>query len=296
MDRGEKPLDAEMDVVTPENISFRYQVAGPFRRLPAFLIDLAIRFGVMLALVLVLSFLGFVLQGMAELILLISWFLMEWFYGGLFEGLWGGQTPGKRLMGLRVLTADGHPVTLLQAVIRNLLRIVDFFPMFPLNALFMNQSPFPVPLFLVGLVSCALNDRYQRLGDLVCNTIVVIEDRGGLLATARLEDPRAAQLAQFIPPTFVVNSTLAQSLAIYVERRPYFSLPRRKEIARHIAEPLLARFGFPPDTSYDLLLCALYYNTFIAEKTGEVGGDHRPLGMPEQAGGPSPTPGITFLS
>jgi hypothetical protein len=37
-------------------------------------------------------------------------------------------------------------------------------------------------------------------------------------------------------------------------------------VARHLAEPLLKRFGLPPDTSYDLLLCALYYRSFIADR------------------------------
>lgn len=292
MERDEKQLDAEVDIVTPENIAFRYQVAGPFRRLPAYLIDLAIRVAIMVGLSIALYFLGFVLQGLSVTILLVIAFLMEWFYGGIFETMWNGQTPGKRMMGLRVLTADGRPLTSMQAIMRNVLRTVDLFPLVPLNALVPELGPLPIPLFLVGLIVCTMNNRYQRLGDLVCNTIVVIEDRGGLMAAAKLEDPRAAQLAEFLPPNFVVSRTLAQALAIYVERRPYFSLQRRREIAAHIAEPLMAKFGFPPDTSYDLLLCALYHNTFIAERTGDIGGDHRPLGMPEQP----QVGGITFLS
>ena len=55
-------------------------------------------------------------------------FVLEWFYGGLFESLWNGQTPGKRLMGLRVLTTEGQPINGMQAVMRNLLRYADIFP------------------------------------------------------------------------------------------------------------------------------------------------------------------------
>jgi hypothetical protein len=56
-------------------------------------------------------------------------------------------------------------------------------------------------------------------------------------------------------------------LATYVERRRFFTPPRRREVARHLAEPLLEKFGLPGDTSYDLLLCALYYRTFIADRS-----------------------------
>ena len=84
---------------------------------------------------------------------------------------------------------------------------------------------------------------------------------------ARLEDPRAAQLAGYIPLDFRVSRSLARALAAYVDRRRFFCPPRRREVARHLAQPLLERFGFPPDTSYDLLLCALYYRTFVADRS-----------------------------
>src|SRR5256885_8212569 len=113
----------------------------------------------------------------------------------------------------------------------------------------------------------SLNRKYQRLGDLVAGTIVVIEERQWLTGVAKLEDPRAIQLAAYLPPNFVVSRALAKVLATYVERRRFFTPPRRREVARHLAIPLLDRFGLPPDTSYDLLLCALYYRTFIADRS-----------------------------
>ena len=50
-------------------------------------------------------------------------FLVSWFYGGFFEAYWNGQTPGKRIMGLRVLSTNGRPINGYQAVLRNLLRV-----------------------------------------------------------------------------------------------------------------------------------------------------------------------------
>jgi len=299
---GTEELDATIRIATPENIAFQYQLAGPFRRLPAFLIDLAIRMGVLFLMAMVVGMLGLLGPNVASpiwMVFIIIYFGLEWFYGTLFEALWNGQTPGKWLLGLRVLTTSGQPINGLQAVVRNLFRLLDLMPPLPLAA-FIAGAPIvaTLPTGLVGLMSCLMSPRYQRLGDWLSDTIVVIEEKAWLPGTVKLEDQRAAQLATYIPPTFVVNRTLAQALATYVERRPYFSLARRREIAKHLAEPLVAKFGFPADTGYDLLLCALYHRTFIEAQPGEVGGDHRAFGSQPQAYGsiqPPQAEGIYFV-
>jgi uncharacterized RDD family membrane protein YckC len=242
-------VDSVIRVVTPENIAFEYRVAGPFRRLPALMLDTAIKFGILIALSIVFSMtFGMVSSGMAEALLIVSWFVIDWFYGGIFEALMNGRTPGKAALGLRVLKIDGQPIDAHQAILRNILRTADLF------------------LGGVGVAVMMSNDKYQRLGDIVCGTMVVVEQRQWLLGVAKLDDPRAIQLAAYLPPNFVVPRSMAKALSTYVERRKFFSLPRRREVARHLAEPLLERFGLPPDTSYDLLLCALYYRTFIADR------------------------------
>jgi len=242
-------VDSIIRVVTPENIAFEYRVAGPFRRLPALMLDTAIKFLALFVLSLVfgLTF-GLLSTGMAEALVVVSWFVIDWFYGGIFETLMNGRTPGKAALGLRVLKTDGQPIDAHQAVLRNILRTADLF------------------LGGVGVAVMMSNDKYQRLGDIVCGTMVVVEQRQWLLGVAKLDDPRAIQLAAYLPPNFVVPRSMAKALSTYVERRKFFSVPRRREVARHLAEPLLERFGLPPDTSYDLLLCALYYRTFIADR------------------------------
>ena len=245
----DQPLDATIHVVTPENIAFEYRLAGPFRRLPALLLDYCIRgvvqVGIMIGLGLTL---GFVSMGLAVFLIMLIWFVIEWFYGALFETFLNGQTPGKYLLGLRVLSDNGRPIDGMQATLRNLLRVADMFG-------------------AVGLIAMLMNSKYKRLGDLVAGTIVVVEERQWLTGVAKLDDPRSIQLAAYLPPNFVVSRSMAKALATYVERRRYFTPPRRREVARHLAEPLLERFGLPADTSYDLLLCALYYRTFIADRS-----------------------------
>jgi uncharacterized RDD family membrane protein YckC len=246
----DQPLDATLHVVTPENIAFEYRLAGPFRRLPALLLDYCIRGAVLLALgYLLMLTLGWVSPGLAVFVFLVSMLVIEWFYGAIFETFMNGQTPGKYVMGLRVLSESGEPIDGMQAVLRNLLRWADLF------------------LGIVGLGVMTMNRKYQRLGDLVAGTIVVVEERQWLTGVAKLDDPRAIQLAAYLPPNFVVTRRMAKALATYVERRRFFTPPRRREVARHLAEPLLDRFGLPADTSYDLVLCALYYRTFIADRS-----------------------------
>jgi uncharacterized RDD family membrane protein YckC len=211
---------------------------------------------------------GVLLSGLAVALMLIAFFVIYWFYGGLFETYMNGQTPGKRLMGIRVLTIDGQPINGLQAVLRNLLRYLDIMPPLPLFALGI-ELPFGIPIFTLGIVVMALNKRYQRLGDFVAGTMVVIEERHWLSGVAQLDDERAAQLATYIPPDFRASRTLAQAISTYVERRRFFSVPRRREIARHLGEPLLEKFGMRSDTSHDLLLCAVYYRIFITDRMRE---------------------------
>ena len=258
-----KQIDSTIEIVTPENIAFDYQVAGPFRRFPAFLIDCLLR----VAIVFMLSFLVPFLGSFGVAILFMTFFVVGWFYGGLFETFWNGQTPGKRLMGLRVLSTDGRPINGMQAVMRNILRGGDMWPVISLEAFFIPVPMYKIPTFLLGLVVMAMNRRYQRLGDLVCGTMVVVEDRQWIVGMSRLDDPRAIQLAAFLPADLRLSRTLARTLATYVERRKYFSAPRRREIARYLGEPLLKKYALRADTSHDLLLCALYYRAFIADRS-----------------------------
>ena len=264
-------IDSQVEVVTPENIAFHYTVAGPFRRLPAFLLDLLVRFGVATGVSILVACSGVFVPapGMAAAGFIVLLFVLEWFYGGILETLMNGQTPGKWVMGIRVLTSNGQPITGMQAVVRNIFRTADMFPLLSLEAFGLPAPMYAIPTCMLGLVTMAFNHRYQRLGDIVAGTMVVVEERYWLTGVAKLEDPRAAQLAGYIPADFQVSPTLARTLAAYVDRRRLFSLPRRREVARHLAEPLLVRFGFPADTSYDLFLCALYYRAFIADRTDD---------------------------
>lgn len=96
-------------------------------------------------------------------LLILVAFLIFSGYFILFEWLWNGQTPGKRLLKLRVIREDGRPITLWEAVARNILRIFDAVPGFAL------------PVYSIGLISIFVSRRDQRIGDLFAGTVVVRE-------------------------------------------------------------------------------------------------------------------------
>jgi uncharacterized RDD family membrane protein YckC len=96
-------------------------------------------------------------------VMIISLFLIFAGYFIVFEWLWNGQTPGKRWLKLRVIREDGRPLTLWEAIARNLLRIADAAPGFIL------------PVYSVGLIVIFLSDRDQRIGDAFAGTVVIRE-------------------------------------------------------------------------------------------------------------------------
>lgn len=96
-------------------------------------------------------------------LMIIVLFLIFAGYFIVFEWLWSGQTPGKRLLKLRVIREDGRPITLWEAIARNLLRIFDAVPGFVL------------PVYSIGLITIFLSGRDQRIGDMFAGTVVIRE-------------------------------------------------------------------------------------------------------------------------
>jgi uncharacterized RDD family membrane protein YckC len=263
-------IDLNAVVTTPENIRFEYRLAGPFRRLPALVLDFGMRIAVFLAVLFFITLVGITGRGLGAgllfLSVMIAWFALDWFYGLFFETYWNGQTPGKWLTKIRVISVDGRPINAYQATVRNFLRLADFAPMVSLEMFWADAPPvYMIPTFLVSLVCMILTTRFQRLGDLAAGTMVVVNEHSWIPPNIKLEDPRVASLSEHIPANFQMNATLAKAIALYAERRSRIPVIRRLELAAHLAKPLLVRFGFRDDTSPDLLLCALYYREFVSK-------------------------------
>ncbi|MCC6509231.1 MAG: RDD family protein [Pirellulaceae bacterium] len=265
----QRKIDCVVHVVTPENIEFEYTVAGPFQRLPPFLVDFALRASVFVLVIFLTALVGLPLginSSATTVVATLAFFVLSWFYGTVMETQFNGRTVGKMVFGLRVISADGRPINGSQAALRNLLRLCDFMPPLTLTLLVPDAPPLNlIPTCMVGLVAMTLTGRMQRIGDLAAGTMVVWEVRRGYNAHLHPEDARAYTLSELIPPTFQVSRTLARAVALYMERRMFLSIQRREEIAGNLAGPLLKQFEMRDDTSADLLLCAIYVRIYQSE-------------------------------
>ena len=155
---------------TPEGITLRREIAGAGSRFAAALIDALLIGLIYLTLLLGISLIARAdvsgLSGLVKGILIGGVPLCLALYHFLFHAVWRGQTPGKNLLGVRVVSADGYPATLGQNLLRSAI--------WPVDVLLPLPFPFGLPL---GFLLIAVTERRQRIGDIVAGTLVVREPR-----------------------------------------------------------------------------------------------------------------------
>jgi uncharacterized RDD family membrane protein YckC len=225
-------LDNTTEVETPERIRFHYRIAGPVRRLFAYLLDLIIRAGVLFAVGMVLLMTTALkadqLSQASMGVILVLWFVLDWGYFVAFETLWNGSSPGKRTFGLRVVKEGGFPVGFLDSVLRNLLRAADFLP----------------AGYVVGVTMMVADGRFRRLGDRVAGTMVVVEDRVSVGASLRLTPPASPGELEALPARPPLSADELEALELFL-RRGDLSIPRRFELAEMVAGVFARRMAVP---------------------------------------------------
>ncbi len=156
----------KLSIDTPEQIALEFQLATIGSRFLALAVDTLIQLLGALGLVavavgvrLVTGPFGADAPTWVFAIVLFGLFTLYYGYFALFESAWNGQTPGKRLLGLRVIHTSGRPVSVYESVLRNIVRIVDQMP----------------GIYAVAMISVFVTERSQRLGDLAASTVVVHE-------------------------------------------------------------------------------------------------------------------------
>lgn len=162
-------LDKEVTVITPEQVQLQFQTAGIGSRAVAHLLDSLILLvvNVLLFVFVILAsrlYSGSWLPDFADYLIAITvilWILLNLGYFVCSEAYMGGQTLGKRRLGMRVIQNNGQSATLLSIIIRNLFRLLDMLPAF----------------YFVGMLSMFLSSKDKRVGDMVAGTMVVIEAR-----------------------------------------------------------------------------------------------------------------------
>lgn len=219
-----KSLHRRVAVDTPEHVRLDYVLADLGSRAAALALDLAIILAALLLLGIGLHHsgrLGGMLASAGASILIFATFLAQWGYFLLFEAFWGGRTPGKRALGVRVLHVGGEPLSLQGSVLRNLIRAVDLQPAIT---------------GMAGAVCILANRRAQRLGDLVAGTMVVHDEGGSELLAA--DTPPPGRVGR---PLLSVEQF--ELLAGYAARRGGLE----PQVRRRVAESVLRALGSAAD-------------------------------------------------
>lgn len=251
-------LFKQVKLLTPESIELKFTLAGIGSRALALLIDyhvLALSlglFGWLLSVFLdgLMNYLdalevnyGQVPLWVLSIGLLLS-FAIYTGYFVLFEVLWQGQSPGKRLTKIRVIRDNGQPVRLAQATLRALLRPVDDF-------------------LFIGMFFIMLGQQEKRLGDWVAGTLVIQEDRPHNRNKLMISDS-ARQLAIQLPDLINLEQLQPDDFAVisdYLNRRPTLSAQARNnlslKLAREIRE-IVQLAEIPQGLTPDQFLEAIY--------------------------------------
>jgi uncharacterized RDD family membrane protein YckC len=232
-------LQRVITVRTPENIELRYALAGAGSRAAAYFVDLLVMFFVGQLL------LNLIVYGLAALTAAFSGGSQQWaaavagllgfaLYNGyfiLFEWLLNGQTPGKRLLHVRVVKEGGYALRLFDTLVRNLLRVVDFIPAF----------------YGVGLASLLLTRHSQRLGDLAAGTLVVHQEA---VETASLlpdlPEPRPTDVPLAAEHVAAVPAEVVALAGQFLARRGELAPRPRQEIGAELADLVRRASGLAP--------------------------------------------------
>jgi len=222
-------------IKTPEGIIFSQLLTGPVSRFGAWFVDFAVVAAIMSALGIVFQVLQLLSPDLSRAVYALAYFFVSIGYAILTEWHWRGQTIGKKLFRLRVVDSGGLRLQFNQIAMRNLLRVVDALPLF----------------YFVGGVTCLLNSKTQRLGDIAANTIVIHSpkvtepDLDQLLAhkfnSLRQYPHLEARLRQRVTPA---EAALVLQALI---RRDEFEPQARVELFQSIAAHFRAKVEFPPE-------------------------------------------------
>lgn len=223
-------MDRTLEVRTPESIAFSYELAGIGSRFLAVTIDLVIQIAIFLLLLWGLTAsaghislgtiraahggAGRFFYNLGAALMIVILFIIFFGYFILFEALAHGQTPGKRMLGIRVVRDGGYPVDFMASLIRNLIRVGEMI----------------LGYYAVSAFVAVLSPQNKRIGDLAAGTIVVRE--------SRMESPQA-MLREVAEPVYAATAYVSGEerslIRRFLERRSDLVEERRAAIARALA-------------------------------------------------------------
>jgi uncharacterized RDD family membrane protein YckC len=250
-------------VDTPEQIELTYDVAGIGSRFLAALID-----HIIISVILSFSCVGVSLAadqlalGLDENLVLglfgLGVYLSLCAYFIFFETVWNGQTPGKRIVGLRMVRTGGRPLGFLGSTVRNFIRLADFLPI----------------LYGLGVIVMFIDHRSRRLGDLAAGCIAVRERKAitleSLAAPVVAEQAVVAAAERITIPN--LNALRREDYDIvqeYLRRSSSLSIAVRQRLALQLLDGLRQRLGFEIRTQSGAALGLYDAEAFLRQVAAE---------------------------
>lgn len=250
----------ELTIATPEGVLFRLPLAGPASRLCAILLDLIIVLGAVNGIGLVVYSIFAKAPGFGVMVTTLVEFAIGFAYSALLEGLWNGQTIGKRLFHLRVIDQTGLPLKIEQAWVRNLMRVFDALPF----------------AYLMGGISVLSSPLMQRFGDRVGGTLVVRQTPLAEPAEDSWTHQKYNSFMEYPAVAMRLRREATPQLAGLIQdalrRRNELAPYARREIYRELARYLQDEISPFPDE----LLERLSDEQYLINASGILFGDQRP--------------------
>jgi uncharacterized RDD family membrane protein YckC len=221
-------------ILTAEKVLLSYRVAGVGARFLAWLVDILCMGVLIFAGEMYFMGLDVGIEGVGAALAVLWVFVVQWGYFIFFEWLWQGQTPGKRVLGIRVIQWRGTAVSFSQSAVRNIVRFADFLPVGN----------------VVGFLVAMCNRENRRLGDLAAGTLVVhVERKAKLIVTVQegvgeLDKTRLALLRQRLSQ---LDREHKQTLLDLCLRRDQLRFAERARLFRASAGFLRARLDLLPE-------------------------------------------------
>jgi uncharacterized RDD family membrane protein YckC len=242
-------------ISTPENVDLHLELAGIGNRVIAAAIDSAaigaidaVLAGIMLGVAVAVESSGTPTEVKnsiyfwAVCILVLALFIVSFGYFVFFEGVWHGQTPGKRFAGIRVIEANGQPVSWGPVFIRNFLRLLE-----------------GMPGVFLGILPMIFDKNERRWGDMAAGTIV-IRERMQSLGTSDLRIVGNNEVDTLVD-TGQISPDEYHLLVAFLKRRDMMLLGQRERLAidlcKHFRNTLsLMDDGDPPERVIEKLFIA----------------------------------------
>jgi uncharacterized RDD family membrane protein YckC len=225
----------KLTIDTPEQVPLEFMLAGIGSRFMAAFLDMLIE-GLVYLILFLLTLLwassGFFSAARSvwwDAVVSLVVFCINWGYYAVFEALWKGQTPGKRWAGIRVIKDSGRPINTFEAISRNLVRFVDFLPLF----------------YGFGVITMLLNAKHRRLGDYVAGTIVVHEssDREPSIF---FNTPTRTEFTLHQAAGLTLQE--AELIETFLARRLEIPMEVRRLNGQRITDMISARLNIPPES------------------------------------------------